>query len=138
MKKNLIKDCIFCYPPEERIVCKYKFFYVLEDLYPVTRFHYLIIPYRHEESYFNLTNEEINELHSIVNKEKKKLVNLDQTITAFNIGINIGKDAGQTIFHTHIHLIPRRYKDIKSPEGGVRGVIPNKRMYKTKKKLFKE
>ena len=59
MKKNLVKDCIFCFPPEERIISKYKFFYVLEDLYPVSKFHYLIIPYRHEENYFNLANEEI-------------------------------------------------------------------------------
>ena len=132
MKKNLVKDCIFCFPPEERIISKYKFFYVLEDLYPVSKFHYLIIPYRHEENYFNLTNEEIIELHLILNKEKGKLTNLDKTISAFNVGINIGKDAGQTIFHTHIHLIPRRYKDIQNPEGGIRGVIPSKRIYKTK------
>ena len=132
MKKNLVKGCIFCFPPEERIISKYKFFYVLEDLYPVSKFHYLIIPYRHEESYFNLTNEEIVELHLILNKEKGKLVTLDKTISAFNVGINIGKDAGQTIFHTHIHLIPRRHKDIQNPEGGIRGVIPSKRIYKTK------
>ena len=132
MKKNLVKDCIFCFPPEERIISKYKFFYVLEDLYPVSKFHYLIIPYRHEESYFNLTNEEIIELHLILNKEKGKLTSLDKTISAFNVGINIGKDAGQTIFHTHIHLIPRRNKDMQNPEGGIRGVIPSKRIYKTK------
>ena len=77
MQKNLIKDCIFCYPPKDRVISKYDLFYVLEDLYPVSKYHYLIIPYRHEESYFNLTNEEITELHSIVNKEKKNEIMKD-------------------------------------------------------------
>ena len=65
-----------------------------------------------------------------MNKEKGKLTSLDKTISAFNVGINIGKDAGQTIFHTHIHLIPRRHKDIHNPEGGIRGVIPEKEYIK--------
>ena len=130
MQKNLIKDCIFCYPPKDRVISKYNFFYVLEDLYPVSKFHYLIIPYRHEEDYFKLEETEVKELHSILNIEKKKLINLDNSISGFNVGINIGKDAGQTIFHTHIHLIPRRNNDTSNPTGGVRGVIPNKRIYK--------
>ena len=57
------------------------------------------------------------------------LTSEDKLITGFNIGINIGKDAGQTIMHTHIHLIPRRTNDVKKPKGGVRGVIPEKRAY---------
>ena len=85
MQKNLIKDCIFCYPPKDRVISKYNFFYVLEDLYPVSKFHYLIIPYRHKEDYFKLEETEVKELHSILNIEKKKLINLDKS-REFNIG----------------------------------------------------
>ena len=61
--------------------------------------------------------------------QKDKLLKLDKTITGFNIGVNVGEDAGQSIFHVHIHLIPRRKDDMKEPKGGVRGVIPEKQKY---------
>ena len=65
----------------------------------------------------------------ILKKEKQSLLNLDKTISAFNVGVNAGKDAGQSIMHCHIHLIPRRKGDIENPRGGVRGVIPSKQKY---------
>ena len=64
--------------------------------------------------------------------QKEKLQNVDKTITGFNVGVNIGKDAGQSIMHCHIHLIPRRRGDVEDPRGGVRGVIPEKQKYKRK------
>ena len=69
-------------------------------------------------------------LNNFLKVQQKSLLSLDKEITGFNIGINAGKDAGQTIMHCHIHLIPRRKGDIENPKGGVRGVIPSKQKYK--------
>ena len=66
---------------------------------------------------------------SIIKQQKKELLNIDKSISGFNIGVNIGKDAGQSIMHCHIHLIPRRKGDVEDPRGGVRGVIPSKQKY---------
>jgi diadenosine tetraphosphate (Ap4A) HIT family hydrolase len=95
----------------------------------VTKKHLLIIPKRHVSSYFDLGQPEINAIHYLANKWKKQIEREDNNVSGFNMGINDGKDAGQTIFHVHIHLIPRRHGDLDFPEGGVRGVIPEKRRY---------
>ena len=115
------------------IVKKNKFFYIIRDTaYPVTQHHTLIITKRHISSYFKLKKDEILELDEILKIQQKELINLDKTISGFNIGTNIGKDAGQSIMHCHIHLIPRRKGDVEDPRGGVRGVIPSKQKYKKK------
>ena len=98
-------------------------------MYPVTDLHSLIIPTRHVSSYFDLTDQELTELPRVIVDIKDSLLEIDRKISGFNIGINDGKDAGQTIFHCHIHLIPRRKNDVSSPRGGVRGVIPDKQSY---------
>jgi diadenosine tetraphosphate (Ap4A) HIT family hydrolase len=82
--------------------------------------------------YFDLEKKEITELSEILNSQKNELQKLDSKITGFNIGVNIGKDAGQSIMHCHIHLIPRRKGDVEDPRGGVRGVIPAKQKYNRK------
>jgi diadenosine tetraphosphate (Ap4A) HIT family hydrolase len=82
--------------------------------------------------YFELKKEEVIELNEILNNQKKELQELDSQITGFNVGVNIGKDAGQSIMHCHIHLIPRRKGDVEDPRGGVRGVIPSKQKYERK------
>jgi len=92
----------------------------------------LIITNRHIDDFFDLTKDEMGDLDEILKKQKKELKNLDKEISAFNVGVNIGKDAGQSIMHCHIHLIPRRKGDVKDPRGGVRGVIPEKQKYKRK------
>ena len=74
----------------------------------------------------------IKNLDKILKKQKNELLQLDEKITGFNIGVNIGKDAGQSIMHCHIHLIPRRRGDVEDPRGGVRGVIPSKQKYSRK------
>ena len=95
----------------------------------MTEGHTLIIPKRHVVSYFDLYETEVNAIHQLLNKVKKKIMEEDSPVSGFNVGVNVGKDAGQSIFHVHVHLIPRRKGDMENPQGGVRGVIPSKRTY---------
>ena len=124
-----MKDCIFCNLEPSRIEDRNEFFVAIKDLYPVTEGHTLIIPSRHVESFFELTRDEEIAMLDMLSSQKEELSQLDTTITGFNVGINDGEDAGQTIMHCHIHLIPRRKGDMESPRGGVRGVIPSKQSY---------
>ena len=129
-----LEDCIFCSKKNCKIIKSTKFFFVIRDTaYPVTKHHTLIVTNRHVSSYFDLRKKEIIEFDKVINDQKKELLVLDKKITGFNVGTNIGKDAGQSIMHCHIHLIPRRKGDVKDPRGGVRGVIPSKQKYKKKK-----
>ncbi len=134
-------DCLFCKVQEamyeKEIVFENDFFYATRDSYPVTKLHTLIIPKRHFQSYFDMNIDEINSINSILNNQKNEIKKLDSEVTAFNIGINDGKDAGQSIYHLHVHLIPRRKGDIENPRGGVRGVIPAKQKYIKKQELEK-
>ena len=75
----------------------------------------------------------LDQLDRLIKIVKNEIINKDQSVKGFNIGTNIGKDSGQSIFHCHIHLIPRRVGDVKNPQGGVRSVIPNKQHYKRQK-----
>ena len=124
-----MNNCVFCNIPEDRIVNEYKYFYIIRDLYPVTNLHSLVIPKRHVVSYFECNQNEYDEIPIILNTQKTELKLTDDSITGFNIGMNIGEDAGQTVFHFHIHIIPRRKGDVKNAKGGIRGVIPNKQQY---------
>lgn len=99
--------------------------YALWDGYPVTKLHTLIIPKRHVADYFDLTQNEINAIHSLLHKTRIRVLKKDPSITGFNIGINIGSDAGQNIPHCHLHLIPRRANDVDDPSGGIRQMIPS-------------
>lgn len=122
-------NCIFCSIDKNRIVEEDKLSYIIYDKYPVTYGHCLIIPKRHFENYFDITQPEINSIHRQATKAKQLIQQKDKTIKGFNIGINSGAVAGQTIFHTHIHLIPRRENDVENPIGGIRNIIPNKGKY---------
>ena len=125
----ILNNCVFCNLLPKEIINEYKNFFVIRDAYPVTPLHSLIITKRHVVSYFQCSKEELNEIPIILDTQKTELKFLDDTITGFNIGMNIGEDAGQTIFHCHVHIIPRRKGDILNPRGGIRGVIPNKQNY---------
>ena len=125
----ILNNCVFCNLLPKEIINEYKNFFVIRDTYPVTPLHSLIITKRHVVSYFQCSKEELNEIPIILNTQKTELKILDDTITGFNIGMNIGEDAGQTIFHCHVHIIPRRKGDILNPRGGIRGVIPDKQNY---------
>ena len=124
-----MSNCVFCNIETERILNNYNYFITFRDLYPVTDLHTLIVPKRHVVSYFELRDNELIELAKIIKNQKNELTNLDKTISGFNIGMNIGEDAGQTVFHCHVHIIPRRKGDVKNPRGGIRGVIPDKKSY---------
>ena len=131
---TISKDqCIFCNKTNCKVIQTTNYFFIIRDTaYPVTKYHTLIISNRHVSDYFDLKEAEIIELNNILNIQKKQLQKLDNKITGFNVGVNIGKDAGQSIMHCHIHLIPRRNGDVKDPSGGVRGVIPSKQKYERK------
>ena len=124
-----MSNCVFCNIPEESIVNDYKNFFIIRDSFPVTNRHSLVIPKRHIVSYFECNKDEYKEIPLVLHTQKTELKLTDDCITGFNIGMNIGKDAGQTVFHFHIHIIPRRKGDIDNPKGGIRGVIPNKQKY---------
>ncbi|WP_457567732.1 HIT family protein [Desulfurobacterium sp.] len=122
-------NCPFCRREELPIVLSNKHSFAIFDRYPVTPGHMLIIPVRHVSSWFDITREERDSILELI-EEGKKLLDANFHPDGYNIGINIGKAAGQTIFHLHVHLIPRYEGDIDDPTGGVRGVIPERRIYK--------
>ena len=122
-------DCLFCNKKKQKIIYSSEHIYVVRDSFPVTKYHSLIIPHRHVSNFFDLNKNELKDLSVALKKEREFLLNLDKKITAFNVGVNSGKDAGQSIMHCHIHLIPRRKGDIENPRGGVRGVIASKQKY---------
>ena len=124
-----MNDCVFCNLDESRIEIENDLALSFKDLYPVTDGHTLVIPKRKVQSIFDLTEEETAAMFELLHLQKEDLKNKDSSITGFNIGINDGEDAGQTIMHCHIHLIPRRSGDMEDPRGGVRGVIPEKQSY---------
>lgn len=120
------KYCPFCdkanYEREGDLV------FTKTDSYPVSKGHTLVIPKRHISSYFECTDDERLELWSLV-EQVKTLLESEFEPDGFNIGINIGAAAGQTVPHMHIHVIPRYSGDMDDPRGGVRGVIPDKQKY---------
>lgn len=123
-------DCIFCNIEKNRIVIENETetAYAIYDGFPVNKGHMLIIPKKHFKDYFEVDEQTRDELWKIVD-ECKKIVDNKFKPDGYNIGINCGEAAGQTVMHLHIHLIPRYKGDIDNPRGGVRGVIPDKRIY---------
>jgi len=126
---NRVQDCLFCEIEDERILLQNELAYAILDGFPVTEMHTLIIPKRHAATYFDLTQAEINATNSLMTQLKLDIEQADTAVTGFNIGMNSGESAGQTIFHCHIHLIPRRNGDVENPRGGVRHLIPGKGSY---------
>jgi len=122
--------CLFCKMKNSKIIAEHKTVYAILDSSPVSPNHMLIIPKRHCLDYFEMTRQERCDAHELINRLKDSIIENDSTVKGFNIGTNCGETAGQTVFHTHIHLIPRRQNDTPNPRGGVRGVIPDKMDYK--------
>lgn len=123
------KTCLFCKISKERVIAENEHAYAIRDGFPVTEDHSLIIPKRHVEDYFGLTEVELLACDSLLKIIKNDVLESDSSIEGFNIGMNSGLVAGQTIFHCHIHLIPRRAGDVENPRGGIRHVIPGKGNY---------
>jgi diadenosine tetraphosphate (Ap4A) HIT family hydrolase len=101
----------------------------VRDKYPVTDWHVLVVPKRHTSDFFDLGTAESRACHRLLTEARSMIREADAAVTGFNVGINSGEAAGQTVMHCHIHLIPRRRGDHPNPRGGVRGVIPAKADY---------
>jgi ATP adenylyltransferase len=123
------EDCPFCEITRERIIDENPLAYVIRDAYPVTPLHTLVIPKRHAPSYFELGRAEVNACNLLLERVRAEIVGRDDMVEGLNIGINDGEVAGQSVFHCHIHLIPRRRGDVERPRGGVRHIIANKGNY---------
>ena len=121
--------CIFCKIRRNELIFENDLAYASSDSYPVSQFHSLVVPKRCIENYFELNENEILACNDLIKKLKKKIISEDKSVEGFNIGTNAGKVAGQSIFHCHIHVIPRRKGDVDNPQGGVRSVIPLKQHY---------
>ena len=119
--------CPFCRPDRPALLTS-KFAFALYDKFPVNKGHALIIPNRHVVDYFDLNEMEKAACWKLVDHVKTHLQKEFEP-DGFNIGINCGATAGQTVWHVHIHLIPRYAGDMEDPRGGVRGVIPERRRY---------
>jgi diadenosine tetraphosphate (Ap4A) HIT family hydrolase len=120
--------CPFCTLPAERVVQRNASGVLLRDGFPVSPGHSLVIPNRHVGSFFELSETERSDLLFLLDQAKAELDALHHP-DGYNIGINDGAAAGQTVPHLHIHLIPRYHGDLLDPRGGVRWVIPDKAVY---------
>jgi len=117
-------DCRFCTSIANRVFASNALAVAIRDAFPVTPLHSLVIPRRHVADFFGLTPEEREACAELMHQLRKDILKEDPSVEGFNIGMNVGEVAGQTIFHSHIHLIPRRKGDAQNPRGGVRLVIP--------------
>ncbi|OPX45945.1 AP-4-A phosphorylase [Ruminiclostridium hungatei] len=113
-------SCIFCdYINDKNYLMENELAVAIYDKFPVNKGHVLIIPKRHYASYFDATQDEIIAFNDLT-KKVKALLDSNLKPDGYNIGINIGEAAGQTIFHLHVHVIPRYYGDVDNPRGGIR------------------
>lgn len=125
-------DCIFCQISKKttnrKIVKEFRYCYAILDDFPVSPGHLLIIPYEHTENWFTAKDQVKKDIIQAIENMK---IEIDKNYKpdGYNIGINCGTAAGQSIMHLHVHLIPRYVGDHSNPKGGVRGVIPNKQSY---------
>ena len=132
MVKDPNNPCLFCNSKKSGIAHENELAYASYDTYPVSNLHCLIIPKRHLNDYFDLTEDELIACNDLIKKMRVEITAKDKTVKAFNIGTNAGKISGQSIMHCHIHIIPRRDWDVGNPQGGVRSVIPKNQHYKRK------
>jgi diadenosine tetraphosphate (Ap4A) HIT family hydrolase len=122
--------CVFCdyLNNKEGVIFDNELVFAVYDKFPVNKGHMLIMPKRHVESYFELTPEEKKAMDALIT-EAKTFIDSKFKPDAYNLGINEGVFAGQSILHCHLHIIPRYIGDVSNPRGGVRGVIPAKQNY---------
>jgi diadenosine tetraphosphate (Ap4A) HIT family hydrolase len=124
------QGCIFCDKPTNERLFTAPLVFACFDRHPVSQGHILVIPTRHTASWFDLTADERTAMLGLLDRAREYL---DGRFSpkGYTIGINEGAAAGQTIFHVHLHLIPRYTGDVADPKGGIRGVIPGKQRYPT-------
>ena len=123
-----MKDCVFCNINNDKIIVQNDLAFAFYDEFPVNKGHMLIIPKRHVANFFDLNQEEYLAINNLVLKCKIMLDALYRP-DGYNIGVNVNEAAGQSVFHVHVHLIPRYFGDTPFPKGGVRGVISDKQSY---------
>ncbi len=123
-----LKQCPFCTMSADRIIEGGDTCYVIRDGFPISRGHTLIVPKRHVSSFFVLNEMERSEIMTLLDVSK---ATLDKQFSpdGYNVGINDGQAAGQTVMHLHVHLIPRFNGDQEDPRGGVRWIFPDKAVY---------
>jgi diadenosine tetraphosphate (Ap4A) HIT family hydrolase len=121
-------SCPFCHLDPSSVICSNRHAVAVWDGFPVTPGHSLIIPKRHIVSFFEATPEEQAALFEILGEIRSRLI-AERRPDGFNIGVNDGAAAGQTVMHLHIHLIPRYLGDTADPRGGVRWIMPEKAPY---------
>jgi diadenosine tetraphosphate (Ap4A) HIT family hydrolase len=122
------EECPFCPPIEAQPLLETGLAFAVFDRFPVNPGHLLVIPRRHVADIFELTEDELREVLQLLAQARRRLA-ADFPAKGFNVGVNVGDTAGQTIAHAHVHLIPRYSGDVEDPTGGVRGVIPGKASY---------
>ncbi len=120
--------CLFCNDPQG-LSLENELAYSARDSFPVSPGHTVVIPKRHVASFFDLQPDEVAACMDLIAQEKA-LIDAEHHPDGYNIGVNIGPAAGQSIFHVHIHIIPRYKGDVDNPQGGVRHVIPKHAHYK--------
>lgn len=113
------QSCIFCQKQKEEYIAENELCFAIYDHFPVNKGHALIIPKRHFDNFFDATEEEIAAIYNLIHEVKKKL-DSELKPDGYNIGINAGTAAGQTVMHLHVHLIPRYKGDVENPRGGIR------------------
>ena len=121
-------ECVFCNIDKENVLYQDESWVAVYDNYPVSKGHVLLIPKRHVKTYFELNYVELASIGLNINIVKH-ILDKKYEPSGYNIGINFGESAGQTVPHCHIHIIPRYDGDVEDPRGGVRGVIPEKQKY---------
>jgi diadenosine tetraphosphate (Ap4A) HIT family hydrolase/5-methylcytosine-specific restriction endonuclease McrA len=124
-----LESCPFCNLAKEHILYENQLALAVRDAFPVTPLHTLVIPKRHISEMFDLSRPETYAYNEVLRIVKQAIQKADPEVAAFNVGINTGEAAGQTIEHCHVHLIPRRVGDVESPTGGIRNIIPGKGAY---------
>ena len=123
------EKCVFCELPASRVVVSNSLAVAIYDGYAVTPLHALVIPKRHAVTFFDLFEPERRAVNQLLDQLRVEILQKDSAVSGFNIGMNSGEAAGQTVDHAHVHMIPRRKGDVPDPRGGVRGVIPGKASY---------
>lgn len=121
--------CVFCGGIEkDRVLFETRKWIAMYDKYPVSKGHVLLIPKEHYETFFDLPEQLTNSIQYWI-KRIKNILDDKYHPSGYNIGVNCGKSAGQTVMHCHIHIIPRYDGDVEDPRGGVRGCVPSRMSY---------
>lgn len=123
-----MEDCPFCKRTGIEVIAENRDAKLILDKYPVSPGHMLVVPKKHAEEPCDLYKIEKQAMLELVERAKDILTVLVEP-DGFNVGINIGEPAGQTVEHFHVHVIPRYKDDVEDPTGGVRGVIPSRKTY---------